>query len=196
MNFFDILVLALPEVDEFTLKSARHGDKRAIEELLSFYEKKVYNISLKLLQNAHDASDCAQESLIKVFNSLGKFKGDASFSSWVYRITANTATDFLRKRTRLQAVSLSESEEDGFYIKDIDPASSPEEMLKNTQLSSAIMNAITSLPDEQKKVIILCDVEGFAYDEIADILQVSIGTVKSRIFRGREKLKVLLRDIV
>ena len=193
MNF-SLLFLLFPEVDEVTLKRAKKGENAAICDLLSFYENKVYCIVLRMLKNEHDANDCTQDALIKIFNSLNKFKGEASFSTWVYRITVNTVNDHLRRQSRHKSISLEKREEDGTVLKDL--SSSPDEILNSVHIKSSIMEAIDTLNEEQRTAVILCDIEGFSYEEIAQMLYISIGTVKSRIFRGREKLKGLLKDII
>ena len=195
MNF-SLLFLLFPEVDEVTLRRAKKGEEAAICELLSFYENKVYCIVLRILKSEHDANDCAQDALIKIFNSLNRFKGEASFSTWVYRITVNTVNDYLRRQNRQKNISLEKHEQDGTELKDTNMFSSPDEMLDSVQIKSSIMSAINTLNDEQRTAVILCDVEGFSYEEIAQMLYISIGTVKSRISRGREKLKSLLKDII
>lgn len=195
MNLFYLFFL-FPEVDEVTLKRAKKGEKDAICELLSFYENKVYCIIVRILKSEHDANDCAQDALIKIFNSLNKFKGESSFSTWVYRITINTVNDYLRSQGRRKSISLEKQEQDGASLKDTSLFSAPDEMLDTVQVKSSIMAAINSLNEEQRTAVILCDIEGFSYEEIAQMLYISIGTVKSRIFRGREKLRSLLRDII
>ena len=193
MNF-SLLFLLFPEVDEVTLKRAKKGENAAICDLLSFYENKVYCIVIRMLKNEHDANDCTQDALIKIFNSLHKFKGESSFSTWVYRITINTANDYLRRQNRHKSVSLEQQEDGGTSLKNL--SFSPDEMLDSVQIKDSIMAAIDTLNEEQRTAIILCDIEGFSYEEIAQMLYISIGTVKSRIFRGREKLKFLLKDII
>jgi RNA polymerase sigma-70 factor (ECF subfamily) len=177
----------MPEEDALLVMRARKGDAEAIEELLAQYEKRIYNISLRITCNEHDAFDAAQESLIKIYKSITSFRGESSFSSFVYRLTVNTCIDFLRKRK--SDVSIEASMEEGVYFEDKNESLNPESAAVTGEIGSRIQKALQKLDEEHRTLIVLKDIQGFSYEEIARILRLSMGTVKSRLFRGREKLK-------
>lgn len=172
------------------IRRAQNGDSAALEKLLLAYEKKVYNIAYRLMGSDADAADMAQESLIKIYRGVKSFKGQASFSSWVYRLTVNTCMDGLRKRKRAP-VSLDYTMESGVPFEDT-AAETPETHALSIERSEDIQKAINMLSFEHKTVVVMRDITGLSYEEIADALQISVGTVKSRINRGRQRLKELL----
>lgn len=182
----------MPLDDELIVKRAQQGDSRALEELILAYEKRVYNIAYRFMGNEADAYDMAQEALIKLYRSIVSFKHKSSFSSWVYRLTVNTCMDGLRKRKHAP-VSLEYSIEIGATSEDTG-TDSPEEKILSIEKSEDIQKAINGLNDSYKSVVIMRDIDGFSYEEIAELLEISIGTVKSRINRGRQQLKELLFD--
>lgn len=172
---------------------AKRGDISAFEDLISGYEKKVYNTAYRFFNNAEDAMDVSQEIFIKVFTSLRRFREDSSFSTWLYRIAVNTCIDFLRKKREdvlpiKEEIVMDDKTKLGFQTE------LPEEFVEKQEVKQAIMKAISTLPEEQRICIILRDVQGFSYTEISDVLSCSLGTVKSRLFRGRRALKENLKD--
>lgn len=180
----------MPLDDELLVKRAQQGDGKALEELLFDCEKRVYNIAYRYMGNEADAYDMAQESLIKVYRNIKTFKGEASLLSWVYRLTVNTCMDGLRKRKNAP-VSLEHSIEMGASFEDA-YSESPEAQAMSVQDSEDIRKAINILSDVYRHVIIMRDIDGFSYEEISQLLDISVGTVKSRINRGRQRLKELL----
>jgi RNA polymerase sigma-70 factor (ECF subfamily) len=180
----------MPLDDELLVKRAQQGDGRALEELLFACEKRVYNIAYRFMGNEADAYDMAQESLIKIYKGIKSFKGESSISSWIYRLTVNTCMDSLRKRKNAP-VSLEHSIEQGVPFED-SYSESPEEKAMSAEKAENIQNAINILSDTYKSVIVMRDIDGFSYEEIAQFLDISVGTVKSRINRGRQRLKELL----
>ena len=180
----------MQEAVELLVKQAQKGDSTALEELLLAYEKRVYNTAFRYMGNEADAYDMAQEALIKIYKRIKAFKGDSSFSSWVYRITVNTCLDGLRKN-RKNVVSLEASIESGASYKD-DSNDTPEEMTLRIELQEDIQKAINTLSPDHKSVVILRDINGLSYEEVATCLSVSVGTVKSRISRARMRLKEIL----
>jgi RNA polymerase sigma-70 factor (ECF subfamily) len=140
--------------------------------------------------NEADAYDMAQESLIKLYRGIRSFKGQSAFSSWVYRLTVNTCLDGLRKR-RKAPISLDFALESGVNL-DAGEESSPESSALSIENASDIQRAISTLSDDHKQVIVLRDISGLTYEEIAYSLGISVGTVKSRLNRGRQRLKELL----
>jgi RNA polymerase sigma-70 factor (ECF subfamily) len=173
-----------------TIKRAQNGDGTALEELLLSYEKKVYNIAYRLMGSEADAADMAQEALIKIYRGVRGFKGEASFSSWVYRLTVNTCMDGLRKRKRAP-ISLEYTMESGVSFED-SGADAPETRALSIERAEDIQKAIGMLSAEHRTVVVMRDISGLSYEEIADSLRISVGTVKSRINRARQRLKELL----
>lgn len=175
------------------IKKAAKGDKDAFEKLIIKYEKRVYNIAYQMFGNEHDAMDVAQDVFIKVYQSLHKFNNKSAFSTWLHRITVNTCIDAHRKRKKdKQVESIDETREndDGVLTKQyVDKGLTPEEAAIKKENIMMVREAIDSLKEDHKAIIILRDIKGYSYDEIADILEVSIGTVKSRIARARSQLK-------
>ena len=180
----------MPVVDELLVKRAQSGDKAALEELILLYEKSVYNIAFRFMGNEADACDAAQEALIKIYRRIGSFRHHSSFSSWIYRLSVNTCLDALRKRKRAP-LSLDQSMENGVPFED-EHHLTPEAHALSLEKSEDIQTAINTLSADHKSVIILRDISGLSYDEIAECLDISVGTVKSRINRGRQKLRALL----
>ena len=166
------------------------GDVNAYEELVTKYEKSVYNLALRMTDNAEDAADMAQEAFIKAYNSLSGFRGDSKFSVWLYRIVSNVCLDFLRKQSRRPAVSLSVEDDDGEEVQmDVpDDSMSPQQMLERQLTREAVREGLSQLPEDYRQILLLRELQGLSYDEIAQALDIGVGTVKSRIFRAREKL--------
>ncbi len=177
------------------LKKSKEGDIEAFEQLISAYQKKVFNIALRMIGNHDDASDLAQEVFLKVYKSIKQFKEESSFSTWIYRITSNVCLDEVRKLKNKKIISLDEEIKQGEneikrQIKDIRP--SPEDFTEQNELRKAINDAIMTLPEDQGVAIILRDIQGFSYEEIANITKCPIGTIKSRINRARKDLKEII----
>lgn len=170
------------------------GDINAYEQLVTRYEKSVYNLALRMTDNAEDAADMAQEAFIKAYNSLGSFRGDSKFSVWLYRIVSNVCLDFLRKQSRRPAMSLSVEDDDGEDVQlDVpDESMSPESLLERKLTRESVRAGLARLPEDYRQILLLRELQGLSYDEIAQTLDVGVGTVKSRIFRAREKLCAFL----
>ena len=168
------------------------GNMDAFEQLILQYERRVYTIAYKYMGNHEDASDMAQEAIIKAYQSIGSFRGDAAFGTWLGKITANQCLDELRKRKKQQTTSLEDTLEleEGSVKKEIESlAATPEEHAIRQETASYMQMLISELKEEYRAVVILRELEGYSYEEIADILSCSLGTVKSRISRARLYLK-------
>lgn len=182
----------MSENEKILLEKAKRGDIEAFELLIERYQKKVFTIALKMLGNYDDASELAQEALIKVFKSIKNFKEESSFSTWIYRIVTNTCLDELRKRKKRQVIYIDEdiSNADGEIKREIvDHSMTPEYITEKKELKKAVNEAIMSLSEEHRTVIILRDIQGMSYEEIAKITNCPEGTIKSRINRARLSLK-------
>ena len=173
------------------------GESALFEELLRQHEKKVYSLALRYTRNSADAMDLSQEIFIKIYTHLSDFRKEGKFSTWLYRIATNTCLDFLRKERRVTLVPLFEEDQNGrevaIDIEDTSPL--PEDLVLREEQMAAVAASIDGLQKDYKQILILRDVQNFSYNEIAEILQLEGGTVKSRIFRAREALrKQLLKN--
>ena len=172
------------------------GDANAFETLVLEYEKNVYNIALRMTGNSEDAADMTQEAFIKAYNSLQSFRGDSKFSVWLYRIVSNVCLDFLRSKNRRPTVSLSVEDDDGedAQLDVADESQSPELLLDRKLTRDSVRRGLDSLPPDYRQILLLREIQGLSYDEIAQALSLEVGTVKSRIFRARKRLCIFLID--
>lgn len=182
------------EQEAAVIQAVLDGDINAYELLVKEYEKNVYNLALRMVGNSEDAADMSQEAFIKAYNSLTSFRGDSKFSVWLYRIVSNVCLDYLRSRGRRQTISLSTENDDGEDVEiDIaDETQSPERLLDRRLTRDAVRRGLAALPPEHRQILLLREIQGLSYDEIADALGIEAGTVKSRIFRARKKLCAFL----
>jgi len=150
----------------------------------------MYAVALRMCKNREDAQDCLQDAMLRIYKALPTFKGQSSFSTWAYRITMNTCLDDLRRKKVRQASSLDQMLEVGWAP--VDDNNTAERHLENSELKRNLSKAIQTLPEEMRAAVVLRDVQGFSYEEIANMLSTNVGTVKSRISRGREKLREIL----
>ena len=172
------------------------GDANAFETLVLEYEKNVYNIALRMTGNSEDAADMTQEAFIKAYNSLQSFRGDSKFSVWLYRIVSNVCLDFLRSKNRRPTVSLSVEDDDGedAQLDVADESQSPELLLDWKLTRDSVRRGLDSLPPDYRQILLLREIQGLSYDEIAQALSLEVGTVKSRIFSARKRLCTFLID--
>lgn len=185
------------EQEAAVIQSVLDGDVNAFETLVKEYEKNVYNLALRMTGNSEDAADMSQEAFIKAYNSLSSFRGDSKFSVWLYRIVSNVCLDYLRSRTRKPTVSLSTENDDGEEVElDIaDESQSPELLLDRSLTRDAVRRGLAALPPDHREILLLREIQGLSYEEIATALGLEAGTVKSRIFRARKKLcSFLIKD--
>ncbi len=185
--------------DKQLIERSKSGDYIAFEELVHRYENKVYTVAYRFMGNHADACDLAQEAFIKVYQALPRFRGDSSFMTWIYHITANVCRDELRRRQRKQTISLDEAYNDSdnmsplLHIASDDPG--PEEEVERQEIREQVQRCLNMLSDEHRLILVMREIQGFSYDEIAQMLDCSLGTVKSRLNRARvafkEKMKVL-----
>lgn len=180
------------DFEDGLISKAQKGNVDAFEKLVLKYEKLVYNIAYSLLRNEQDAYDIGQEVLIKVYQSLSTFNFTAKFSTWIHRITVNASIDEMRKRKNKQTEYIDKMVElgEGEVSKQFEDSSpTPEEQAIINEEYSDLMESIEQLSEEHKVIITLREIQGYSYDEIAEILECSLGTVKSRISRARSILK-------
>ena len=181
--------MALSDGDDKLVKRAKKGDSRAFDLLVLKYQGRVAQLVSRYVNNAAEVEDVTQEAFIKAYRALPKFRGDSAFYTWLYRIAANAAKNHLvalgRRPTTDLALDDSESYEVPGRLTDNE---SPDEVIMGQQLEAVISQAIDALPLELKAALTLREFEGLSYDEIAEVLECPIGTVRSRIFRAREAI--------
>lgn len=175
---------------EPALDRARRGDIGAYNELVLEHQGLVFNVCLRMLGDRMAAEDAAQEAFVSAWRNLGSLRGE-QFRAWLLRIASNTCHDELRRRGRRPAASLETSLEEGLPDP-ADPEALPEETVLGAELKGEIERALLRLPEEQRLAVVLCDVQGLEYQEIAAVMSSNIGTVKSRLSRGRARLRELL----
>ncbi len=185
------------------IKKAQKGDVSAFEQIITRYRSVVYGISYRYANNPEDAADMAQEIFLKMFRSINTFKFQSKFSTWVYRVATNTCLDLLKAQRR--SASADTVSIDGGYgyedpegnqigIEIEDTSSLPDVKAEESEVRDVINRAIGRLSDDYRTVIILRDIRGLSYDEIAEITESSVGTVKSRISRARKNLREILSE--
>ena len=182
--------------DELLIRRAQSGDERAFEQLLLTHQKSVYNLCLRMVKNPDDALDLSQEAFLRAWRALDQYQFDAAFSTWLFRLTSNVCIDFLRKQKRQQHMSLTVTDEDepGEEFAVPDPAPGPEEQIIQNDRRAAVARAMASLPEDWRVVMQLRVVEQLSYEQIAGILDIKVGTVKSRLARARTQLRKILKD--
>jgi len=170
------------------------GDSDAFETLVIENQNNVYNLALKMTRNEEDALDISQEVFLKAYRSLKNFRGESRFSVWLYRMTYNLCIDFTRRKRRVSETSLSQTDEDGeqhdYEIPDT--RSAPEEIVLQNELSASLASSIDELGAMHKEIFVMREITGMNYSEIAIVLSISEGTVKSRLARARKSLAEIL----
>ncbi len=174
------------------VQAARRGSDSAFEELVRLYEKKVYHLSLRMCGSSDDAFEIAQEAFLSAWRGLKFFRGDSSFSTWLYRLTSNTAIDFLRRKRRQSAMEQVSLDDEETYIEPLDPMPTPHQHAERQELRQLLSAGLDTLTPEHRQVLLLRELQGMSYEEIAEALELDLGTVKSRIARAREKLRKYL----
>ncbi len=182
------------DMENTLLTKARQGNLQALEELSGSYYTKVYNICYRMLSNPEDASEQAQETFIKAFRYIKDFKGNCSFSTWIYRIATNTCLDFLRKNKNKVTISIEQQTYEDLTIKErlVSELPGPEKIAETNAQKAAIREALSKMNEKNRTMIVLRDFMGHSYEQIAEVLETPVGTVKSRISRARAELRQLL----
>lgn len=187
------------EVDQLLVERAQHGDKHAFELLVSKYQRKLARLLSRFIRDPAEVEDVAQEAFIKAYRALPAFRGDSAFYTWLYRIGINTAKNYLVAMGRRAPTSTefdteeAENFEGGELLHDIN---TPESALMTKEIAQTVNEAMEALPDELKTAIMLREIEGLSYEDIANIMNCPIGTVRSRIFRAREAIAAKLRPLL
>lgn len=174
--------------------AAQRGEVESFNALVRLYEGRVYNLCYRMLGDTESAADAAQDAFLSAYRNIHSFRG-GSFRSWMLRIATNTCYDVLRVRKRRPALSLDVASDDdeASPMQIADPSESPDDFAVRRELAAAIQRGLGGLPEEQRIILILSDIQGMAYEEIAQITNTNLGTVKSRLSRGRARLRDVLR---
>lgn len=186
------------ETDKELVERVQNGDKAAFDLLVLKYQSRIVNLVSRFVRNPADAMDVTQEAFIKAYRALPNFRGDSAFYTWMYRIAVNTAKNFLAVQSRRP----NEADQDISEIEQIEgdnalkEQATPEHMLLRDEIQSTVINAIENLPEDLRMAIMLREVEGLSYEEIAAVMECPIGTVRSRIFRAREAIDHQLQPLI
>ena len=174
------------EIDLGLVKRAKSGDYQAFDLLVLKYQSRLISTAFKFVKDVQIAEDIVQDSFIKAFKALESFREDSSFYTWIYRITVNTSKNFLVSKKRKSELLNSDLSEEASY--EIEPVEtySPEDLLQATQLKKVIKETIDQLGEDTRTALTLRELDGLSYEQIADVVNCPVGTVRSRIFRGRE----------
>ena len=177
-------------MDELLLRRAQRGDPEAFGQLMEPLEQLVWRVCWHYTGDREASSDCGQDAMLRIWRGLGGYRGDCSFESWVYRIAANCCMDWLRRKKRDRSVSMEPMKEQGFDPADPSPGTEEQVVAKDER--SRLREAIARLPEDQREALVLTQLERIPYEEAAAMLNVSEGTVKSRVNRAKARLKEIL----
>ena len=180
--------------DAYLVKRSQEGDVRSFELLIIRYQKRIFNVVFRVVRNRDVVEDLAQEAFLNAFKSIRSFKGGSSFYTWLYRIAANVSINYLSKQKRASFADEGLLETEEVSVRASGWESSPERSVQSIETSKAIAESVDALPDDIRQAVVLREYEGLSYEEISEVMDCPIGTVRSRIFRGREMLKEKLRD--
>lgn len=187
------------DIDQQLVERVQRGDKAAFDLLVTKYQRKIFRLLSRLIRDQAELEDVAQEAFIKAYRALPNFRGDSAFYTWLYRIAINTAKNHLVSRGRRAPTTTeadieeAETFDDGDHLRDLN---TPESMLVTKQVGEAVNRAIDQLPEDLRTAIVLREIEGLSYEEIAESMSCPIGTVRSRIFRAREAIAQELKPVL
>jgi RNA polymerase sigma-70 factor (ECF subfamily) len=185
---------ALEPADEHLVSLSKDGNLDAFNSLVERYQGSVFNLCLRLIGDRGAAEDATQEAFLSAFRSISRFD-DGNFRSWLFRIAANQSKDELRRRSRRPVETFRSADpEDDYEVEIPDSSESASDYLERIEIGEAIQGALMTLQFEQRQAVLLSDLHGYHYEEIATMTDSNVGTVKSRIHRGRERLRTLLRE--
>lgn len=182
----------LTQREEELVRRFRQGDDAAFDRLVDLCTPRVYNLAYRMLGHAEDAQDLTQEVFIRVYHALARFKGESAFTTWLYRIVINVCQDELKRRRRrpLNLSEMARDDEEALTFADTaTTGETAEDAVLQQERRQRLHEAITALPENYRVVVVLFDLQGFSYQEIADILHTNVGTVKSRLNRARNTLR-------
>ena len=190
--------------DSALVRRCKQGDSQAMEGLIIRYQNRIYNVILKICANVDDAAELSQETFVKAIENIDKFKGKSSFYTWLFRIAVNLTLNYCKRKVKLvfRSIDTAETQLDAQYrplLKDYlaDTSSiDPGQIAQDKEIYELLIKALMSLDDDQRTVVVLRDIEGMDYAQIADVLDLNLGTVKSRLFRARNNLREILLEVV
>jgi RNA polymerase sigma-70 factor (ECF subfamily) len=202
--------IPVTEVDNIDIDDAAlvqqcwDGDSTAIEQLIIKYQNRIYNVILKICADPDDAAELTQDTFVKIIENINNFQGRSSFYTWAFRIAVNLSLNYCRRNTRigfssLDAEQIRSNSQSGKVLKELltnDSSIDPAMVTQNKELCQIVIESLIKLDDDQRAVIVLRDIEGMSYNQIAKILDIELGTVRSRISRGRKKLRQILEAIL
>jgi RNA polymerase sigma-70 factor (ECF subfamily) len=188
------------EIDQQLVERVQHGDKHAFDLLVIKYQRKLARLLSQFIRDAAEVEDVAQETFIKAYRALPSFRGESAFYTWLYRIGINTAKNFLVSQGRKVPTTVNDFDnEDAENFEEagrLREVSTPESELMSKQIAQTVNQTLDALPEELRTAIVLREIEGLSYEEIASIMNCPIGTVRSRIFRAREAIAEKLRPLL
>lgn len=187
------------DVDAELVARVQRGDKQAFDLLVLKYQRKIMRLLSRMIRDSSEVEDVTQEAFIKAYRALPQFRGDSAFYTWLYRIAINTARNWLAQNGRRPSTSFSKENEEGETFDATDnltDSSNPEAEMASRQIADTVNKAINDLPEELRNAIVLRELEGMSYEDIAESMNCPIGTVRSRIFRARESIAQRLRPLL
>jgi RNA polymerase sigma-70 factor (ECF subfamily) len=187
------------EIDQLLVERAQRGDKRAFDMLVVKYQRKLGRLLSRFIRDPAEVEDVAQEAFVKAYRALPNFRGESAFYTWLYRIGINTAKNYLVAMGRRAPTSTdfdSEEAENFESAEGLRDVNTPESLLATQQIGETVNEAMEALPEDLRTAILLREIEGLSYEEIANVMECPIGTVRSRIFRAREAIAERLRPLL
>jgi RNA polymerase sigma-70 factor (ECF subfamily) len=190
--------MSLGYTDQQLVEKVQRGDKQAFNLLVQKYQHKVINLVSRYVRQQGDVADVAQEAFIKAYRAIPGFRGDSAFYTWLYRIAVNSAKNYLTAQQKRVSSGDIDFEEAEFMdsATGLRESATPENLLLSSEVKSIIFSTIDTLPDDLKNAITLREIDGLSYEEIADIMDCPVGTVRSRIFRAREVIDKNLKPML
>jgi RNA polymerase sigma-70 factor, ECF subfamily len=187
------------DVDAELVARVQRGDKQAFDLLVLKYQRKIMRLLSRMIRDPGEIEDVAQEAFIKAYRALPQFRGDSAFYTWLYRIAINTARNWLAQNNRRPSTPSAQENEDGETFDATDnltDSSNPESEMASRQIADTVNKAINDLPEDLRNAIVMREIDGMSYEDIAESMSCPIGTVRSRIFRAREAIAIRLRPLV
>ncbi|MBP6965069.1 MAG: sigma-70 family RNA polymerase sigma factor [Armatimonadetes bacterium] len=184
------------ELSDSAVAAAQNEDRKVFDELVQRYHKHAYNVAYRMTGNSADADDLTQDTFLKAYRFFGNYNRSMPFENWLYRIMSNIFVDWLRRRPKAYIRSLDEPirQDEGEVTLEVpDRAEGPEAIALSGELDAKMQAALSTIPEDFRLAVILCDIEGLSYEEISEIMGCSIGTVRSRLHRGRKLLREKLK---
>ena len=190
--------------DAVLVRQCWQGDSAAIERLILKYQNRIYNVILKICADPDDAAELTQDTFVKIIENIENFQGRSSFYTWAFRIAVNLTLNYCRRNARLEFSSLDAEQirynsQPGKVLKELlsnDSSLDPAAVAQNKELCQIVLESLKKLDDAQRAVVVLRDIEGMNYNQIANVLDIELGTVRSRLSRGRKKLRQILEAIL